>query len=229
MFGTKQLHPLDSVLGTKHEAAFPAFISDEQERKDHVARIQEYCATLSATLHASWTSVRKQRVTRSRNNEQQVARHAKDGHFDIGSYVLVYSMIPRNKLRVKWLGPFQIVDTVNDSVYKVKNIVTGKESMVHAQRIRAYADASLDVTEDIIDQAANDSWSTHVDSIIGVRLVDGGEFELKVKWLGFEETTWEPLQTLHEDVPEKVLAYLKRVKRTNGRAREALAKLQREV
>jgi hypothetical protein len=229
MFGTKQLQPLDSVLGTKHEAAFPTVISDEQERKDHLARIQEYCATLSATLHASWSSVRKQRVTRSRNNEQQVARHAKDGHFDIGSYVLVYSMIPRNKLRVKWLGPFQIVDTVNDSVYKVKNIVTGKESMVHAQRIRAYADASLDITEDIIDQAANDSWSTHVDSIIGVRLVDGGEFELKVKWLGFEETTWEPLQTLHEDVPEKVLAYLQRVRRTNGRAREALAKLQREV
>ena len=85
------------------------------------------------------------------------------------------------------------------------------------------------MTEDLTDQVAHDTWSTYVDSFSAIRLVDGGSYELKVNWLGLDDSTWEPLETMHGDVPEKVIAYLTRIARGNGRVRDALAKLQKAV
>ena len=126
------------MLDTKHCAALPLATASEAERKYHLQRVKGFCATLAAKLQASWTLVREQRVTRSKRNAQQAAKRAKPGHFEIGTYVLVYSMVPRNKLRVRWMGPFQVTDTVNDAVYKVRHLVTDKDSMAHAQRLRAF-------------------------------------------------------------------------------------------
>ena len=44
-----------------------------------------------------------------------------------------------------------------------------------------------------------------VDKVLDIRVIDGVE-EVRVKWLGFEESeaTWEPADVIEEDLPEKV-------------------------
>jgi hypothetical protein len=80
---------------------------------------------------------------------------------------------------------------------------------VHAQRIRYYADGHRLVTEQWKNQAAYDGEGFHVDRFIAWRTRDG-QLQIRVKWLGFElgDSTWEPVQTLHQDVPELVIRYL---------------------
>ena len=41
-----------------------------------------------------------------------------------------------NKLVAKWRGPMKVVDTVNEWwVYRVKDIITGHEMVVYAERL----------------------------------------------------------------------------------------------
>ena len=48
-----------------------------------------------------------------------------------------------------------------------------------------------------------------VEAIVGKKRV-GNSFHLEVKWLGFEESenTWEPIESLYEDVPEMVTQFV---------------------
>jgi hypothetical protein len=130
----------------------------------------------------------------------------------VGEFVLARVPVRRNKLRVQWLGPYRVADTVNKWVYVLQDVVTGKRKTVHVDRMRWYADSDLAVTEDLKNQVAYDS-QFNVDSIVDWRDTDEGTIELRVRWLGFEanEDSWEPAQRLHQDVPEIVQQYLSSV------------------
>ena len=112
------------------------------------------------------------------------------------------------------MGPFRIVETLNDYVYVLENVATARRKSVHVQRLRLYAEANFQVTEDVRNQAAYDD-QTHVENIVDWRETDDSLLELRVRWLGFTpaEDTWEPIDQLHEDQPTLVERFLWRVQR----------------
>ena len=73
-----------------------------------------------------------------------------------------------------------------------------------------YADSSLNITTELKEHLEYESSALYiVEEFLGVRKRHG-DIEVKTKWLGFEnsEATWEPFQTLYQDVPEKLKEYL---------------------
>ena len=94
-------------------------------------------------------------------------------------------MIPRNKLRARWLGPSRVVDTVNSNVYVIEDLITTKQTTVHAQRLKPFAEADFEVTEDVRNSVAYDS-QFYVDNILDWRKDDHGSIELRVRCLVFE-------------------------------------------
>ena len=56
-------------------------------------------------------------------------RRQQPAQFQIGDYVLVLCIVPRNKLRARWLGPSRVVDTVNPYVYVVEDLLTSKQTI----------------------------------------------------------------------------------------------------
>ena len=53
------------------------------------------------------------------------------------------------KFKVKWMGPFRIVETLYDYVYVVEDVVTARRKSVHVQRLRLYAEANFQVTKNV--------------------------------------------------------------------------------
>ena len=98
--------------------------------------------------------------------------------FAIGEFVLITAAVPRSKLRVRWLGPMRVVCTVNEWVYVLEDVVSGKHRTVHVQRMKLYVDADFLVTEDVRNQAVYDD-VTHIEDIIDWR--ENGNLALRVR------------------------------------------------
>ena len=78
--------------------------------------------------------------------------------------------------------------------------------------MRLYADAAFNITVDTKAQAAYDDQNV-VEDLVDWREDDDGGIQIRFKWLGFsaDEDTWELVNVLHEDQPELVEAFLRRV------------------
>ena len=136
--------------------------------------------------------------------------------FAIGDLVLVAKAVPETKLDMVWTGPHEVTGTENPFVYVVRPCVPdqGKRApmRVHVVRMRRFANAPLGTPADAraIEQAAlHDYPDNRVQSLLAHRM-EGGSLRIKVRWLGFDRThdSWEPVQNLVEDVPNRVEAYL---------------------
>ena len=53
-----------------------------------------------------------------------------------------------------------------------------------------------------------DRW--YFDSILSHRTNNLNKVELKIKWTGYDQPTWEPLRTIWEDDPESVREYARK-------------------
>ena len=113
---------------------------------------------------------------------------------EIGDYVLELAKGRRHKLQLKWLGLRRIVDTVNDYVFVVENMVTMERTVALAARLKRYADRDLLMTPDLPDQIICKEKELCVESLVGWRTTASG-LQHRVRWLGFEpaDATWEQL------------------------------------
>ncbi|ETV94684.1 hypothetical protein H310_11664, partial [Aphanomyces invadans] len=59
------------------------------------------------------------------------------------------------------------------------------------------------VTEDLVEQIAFGDGGFHVERLEEARVAANGRYEVRVKWLGLdaEESSWEPVENLLEDIP----------------------------
>jgi hypothetical protein len=215
--------PLDTVT-------FNALTEEQQRALEDLPRSATVRAAYdeaAAAVQACWLRAATVRERRRLQNGQERERAAgrldrvrearaqnKVPQFRIGEFVLVAAPVTRAKFRVKWMGPFRIVDTLNEYVYVVEDVVTSRRKSVHVQRLRMFAEADFQLTEDIRNQAAYDD-QTHLENIVDWRETDEALLELRVRWLGFTpaEDTWEPIDRLHEDQPELVERFLRQVQR----------------
>ena len=227
MLGRETAHPLDTL-------AYNGLDEEQRQLAEAVPihdRAGEYFKSTAEALQASWL---KAASAMNRRHEQNVlereraagraarknrasgkANTPKTPNYAVGDFVLVQCPIPRNKLKLKWLGPYRVVDTVSAWLYILEDIVSSKRSTVHVQRMRFYSDAAFDVTEDVKNQAQYDGvLNFTLEKFVDWRETDTGTLEIRVRWLGFEsnEDTWEPLVKLHEDVPEVLRRYLIQVR-----------------
>ena len=209
---------------------FNALTEAQQEALEDLPRLDSVRAAYeeaAAAVQACWLRAATIRERRRQQNGQERERAAgrldrvrvarakgKVPQFQIGEFVLVAAPVARAKFRVKWISPYRILDTLNDYVYVVEDVVTSRCKSVHVQRLRLFAEASFQMTEDIRNQAAYDD-QTHLESIVDWRETDDALLELRVRWLGFTpaEDTWEPIDRLHEDQPELVERFLRQVQR----------------
>ena len=222
MLGSPPSHPLDAILGID-------FGIDESEADVEMSvQAREHCsAGLSAALEAMVPDIDAGRARRHQQNTQGTEGN-KGPDFEIGDYVLVLAKGRRHKLQLKWLGPRRVVDTVNDYVFVVEDMVTMERRVAHAARMKRYADRDLLMTPDLRDQIVYDEKGLCVESLVGWRTTASG-LQLRVRWLGFEpaDATWEPLELLYLDIPEMIqnFAALRRGPRA-GVLREAVARLE---
>ena len=147
----------------------------------------------AAAVQACWLRAAEIRERRRVQNGQERDRAAgrldrvcaardkgKVPQFQLGEFVLVAAPVARAKFKIKWMGPFRIVETLNDYVYVVEDVVTNRRKSVHVQRLRLYAEASFQLTEDIRTQTAYDD-QTHIETLVDWRETDDALLELRVR------------------------------------------------
>ena len=207
--GRKLARPLDTVSGRLLPAA-AAHDNDVVARA--MANVEEHVAALSTALTENWAVAAEGRAEVHAANAQRRDQSAQPVSFEIGDYVVMYTALRRHKLRVKWLGPYRVVATVNDWVYVLEDLTSGACQNVHAARLRPYADKTLHVTQDMRDTSTYDA-VFYVESFAGFRVNDDDELELKVHWLGFEpmEFSWESIAKMHASSPKLLARYLRSI------------------
>jgi hypothetical protein len=146
--------------------------------------------------------------SRKRNASSNRNKRSQRVNFDLGDFVLVATVNRKDKLEAKWKGPFRITKVLNELVYEVQNLLTNKKKEVHAIRLSQFQDSKIDSNVKEYIQFHNDNYE--IEEIMDKRINQGVE-EVLVKWKGFEpeESTWEPLEIIKEDVPQLVESFLR--------------------
>ena len=151
-------------------------------------------------------------LRRRRQNALYNLRHnAPTLQHQAGDWVLVSkhgTLASRVKDKPMWVGPYQICQATHRNVYEVRDLL-GRQRTVHAARIWPYAPSHYQPPPNLLKIFLTDVGPVHVDRILDLKF-DDSEFFLLVRWLGFaeEDDTWEPLDSLTEDVPELVGEFL---------------------
>ena len=129
-----------------------------------------------------------------------------------GDYVMITDVTKtRWKLQAVKRGPYLVVDSVSDWVYRVKDIISGKEKELHAERLEFYDDKNLLVTEDLKEQIRYQSNAYEVQKLCDVRKsTSESGWEILVQWKGFEraEATWEDAMLCIECCPALLADFL---------------------
>ncbi|OWY93050.1 hypothetical protein PHMEG_00037692 [Phytophthora megakarya] len=88
-------------------------------------------------------------------------------NFEVGDFVLwsrVDSRLQGNKLLVRWVGPFRVVEARQHS-FIVEHLLTRAQVEVHGSRLKFYSDSSLDVTAELKEHVAKQG------IVLGVRAI----------------------------------------------------------
>eukprot|EP00924_Labyrinthula_sp_SR-Ha-C_P012208 maker-scaffold_10-snap-gene-0.14-mRNA-1 protein AED:0.36 eAED:0.38 QI:0/0/0/1/0/0/2/0/447 len=153
-------------------------------------------------------------------------------HFYFGEFVLVSKPKRGSKVKPQWTGPFQIIQQLGSYLYLFKNLF-GDEEEVHASRKMFYAPSHFLPSAKTKICYLNDSEKLEIKKLIKIKKKDD-EYFLLVHWRGFplEESTWEPVKQLFEDLPSLVVDFLLKNKLSGMKAcltRLRLANAEAEI
>eukprot|EP00924_Labyrinthula_sp_SR-Ha-C_P002315 augustus_masked-scaffold_16-processed-gene-0.46-mRNA-1 protein AED:1.00 eAED:1.00 QI:0/0/0/0/1/1/3/0/855 len=122
----------------------------------------------------------------------------------------------RDKLRLSWVEPYQIVSVVGHNLYTVRNL-KGRTREVHSQRISFYADKTFQMDEIVKAVWIYNEGAFEIKELLSLFLVQGS-LNFTVSWKGFDtfEPTTEPFEQISEDQPEMVEQFLQTKKLPPG-------------
>jgi hypothetical protein len=172
--------------------------------------------TLKRAVEEMHHTVRSTATTRrAASLNAKNSTHAVVPNFDVGDFVLVARQVSHaaDKLTRRCLGPQRVVKVISEWVYSVEDLRHGEVQDVDATRLRYYADEKLNVDADLINQVAHNEQGFPVAGFKELTYSNEDKcFVFGVSWHGFEEAddTYEFLETMMADVPQKVSAYLDR-------------------
>eukprot|EP00924_Labyrinthula_sp_SR-Ha-C_P002066 augustus_masked-scaffold_99-processed-gene-0.2-mRNA-1 protein AED:1.00 eAED:1.00 QI:0/0/0/0/1/1/3/0/1782 len=134
--------------------------------------------------------------------------------FAPGDYVMVSEQGTQealSKLKLTWLGPYQVTQVLSESVYEVESIM-GKRKVVHGTRMWFYGSRPPTMNPKLKSLFIHNISELEVDNIHRIRLTTGQEakYEALVSWRGFERSrdTWQDLTLLYEDLSQMVRGYV---------------------
>jgi transposase InsO family protein len=231
--------PVEIHGGVKPSKAMDV-IFDTQKLEIVSAPITKAIQSKYEQLLASLTKMHKKvdakkEKTRRTKHRRKVSQQTQLPNFHKGDYVL-WSQVDQkhhDKLQVRWTGPFRITQILSDYVYVIEHLITGEKKEVHCTRLRFYSDKGLKVTEEIYSHINTQGMIYAVNCINGIRFnTSNKKWEVQTNWAGFQniEDSWEPLITMLEDVPTKVLDYLKVYQEnSNDDYKLLVTKLQKDI
>jgi|GEM_PF-2679083 len=185
--------------------------------------VQEYVEKLERQLEKVRKKVYEIRTTNRRSARERVNKAIKvsDINYQPGDWVLLSSKGEskvKEKIRLTWTGPYQIEEIVGNNLYRLISPM-GKKKEVHSTRIRFYAGNSFQMTEEVQRLFVHNTGLFEVEAVLDSRFNENSNsrYELLVRWKGFEEfdNSWEPFEILYEDVPQLVLKYLRKARKTS--------------
>ena len=138
--------------------------------------------------------------------------------FHVGDIVLwsTAKTKTRRKLELTWLGPSVVVKICSPHICLLRSL-NDKDFECHIQRMKMYdAQTSAVYYMDVAAQRLYNSHEFEVECFLDVRCTNS-QCEIRVKWRVLTSPTWEPLDVIHADLPDMVLAFL-RSKPRYGRA-----------
>ncbi|POM67048.1 LOW QUALITY PROTEIN: Hypothetical protein PHPALM_17005 [Phytophthora palmivora] len=116
-------------------------------------------------------------------------------NFTVRDYVLwlrVDEQLNDNKLMVRWVGPFRIVEVLSHSIV-IDHQLTGHHHDVHGTRLKFYEDSRLDVTEEVLDHFSHQGILLVVAEQLEHRFnTTTKPWEVLVSWQGLQafENSW---------------------------------------
>jgi hypothetical protein len=136
----------------------------------------------------------------------------------IGSHILYAMHKPDTKLDYIWRGPGTITDHTNHLTYTVKpKTEHGKSMQIHACRIRPFATAALNLTQQIREDIVRDHPDNIVQRILSHRY-SNKKLWMWCHWKGFTKNadSYQEAKILYEDCPTALTKYYKdpKTKRT---------------
>ena len=208
-----------SYLDKPHLLDISGYFADDNTtavNKEFV-RLADYFRTYYAQLSE---------VKQSKIIAQQAARNEFfDTHLNFapGDFVLVANHCKYNlkdqKVKFRWIGPAQIVEMHGHSLatvrylYGAENTLDEKRTeIIHTSRLAFYSHEMEGVTDEVRIQILHDNNQFVIKDFISFEhITDSGGYGVKCSWEGFSEefSSIEPLDQLFQDVPLKVLRWLK--------------------
>jgi len=163
-------------------------------------------------LFDSFEAMHKQVVeSRDADRKRAIMRHNKatnvqEANFEVGDFVLV-GIACRNKvhkLALRWQGPARVIDLdPHNQVYHVQMMGELKTLRIHADRLRFYSDHLLEVTEELTSHVDQERERYYVIEELRAARRQGTEgVMLQVKWVDYDDLTWEPAAVISKDAPE---------------------------
>ena len=211
MTGRKVKSPVELVLwcGTK--------LKDATKITAPLDMVQKHCDKVAQALDIMHTELKDSSLVRQRKQAAKEAETKFKGAygFQVGDLVMVAAannsanVQKRSKIMCKWQGPYQVTSKASVSEFDVvllgSPLATAKR--VHWTRMKRFAGPDFGNTADLIEGAQHDLHKFYVESFVDWKMV-GDDRHLLVQWRGLKQT-WEDAVQLHEDVPEKVMDYLR--------------------
>jgi hypothetical protein len=123
-----------------------------------------------------------------------------------GDFVLAASATGRSgyKLALIWRGPKRILRALNDYTFEVQDLVEPfRVSVRHTSRLQLYLDAERGRVDELVEQAIHGDGGHLVEALRECRLSPATHrWEVEVKWFGLDEieASWEPAETIRQDV-----------------------------
>ena len=161
----------------------------------------------------------------SKNRTRQIQQHNKRTNlvapnFSVGDFVLVRRAQDKgHKQTFRWLGPRRVVNIVGELVYDIEKIVTGDVERVHAARLITYRanKENEPVSKELMAHAEHSE--ARYELVENLKDITGNAKDgmwVLVEWCGLpdrKDWTWQHLEELHQDVPDRVDGFLEKIKK----------------
>ena len=117
-----------------------------------------------------------------------------------------------NKLTATFRGPYRVLIVKSEWICEVQHLITNNVRLAHTTCLKFYSDSSLNITTDLLQHIQHQDMVYEVDSIMDhwqTMTPSGPKLEFKIHWKAFDslEDSWEPAETLQDDIPLLIHQY----------------------
>ena len=171
--------------------------SQEEEVPTFIDRMQELIETATTQLRRSQEDMKRTYDRKHRQPERYTTKE------------WVWLSLPNHKTRTgkldaKKFGPFRIVKARHPN-YELS--IPDKETKTYnVDRLQRYVPSPFDVGRPYYPIPENVQEEYHIEQILEHRIDLEGRYQYRIKWLGYDEITWEPRRNLlHRGTPIPIL------------------------